>query len=252
MVHWKAIDSHGMKRIQTALIGRFGNQLFQYAYARSVCERYGVELGVPKWVGEEIFDLGVENSAKTDDSLPRCEQLSECLADGDFQINGYAQSSGCVSSYSKKDVERWFRFKPTVLDQLETLVPIHRVVAHRRVGDYPGSGYPVVSKKSYENAVAWWRLGELEWVTEENPAYAGFPNHLGFLPDFWRMTKAVHLLRGNSSFSWWAASLCAGDVYSPRIDGLVGGIEHDCEFVRGNWPRIADIHGVDELRLKED
>lgn len=236
--------------IQVKMMGRFGNQLFQYAFARHVCEKHGFELRCPRWIGDELFDLGIEPCDSLDESLPTVCEESHRIFDGNVSLHGYCQLSFCVASYSKKDIRRWFRFKEPILEQLKASVPLSDVVAHRRVGDYFGYGYPVVSKKSYEIAAIQFDLGELDWVTEESPTYANFPGHLSFLPDFWKLMNSKHLLRGNSSFSWWAASLGDCEVYAPIIDFLEGGKEHDCRFVKGNWPRFTNLAFVQELKLK--
>ncbi|NJO65433.1 MAG: hypothetical protein HC836_47270 [Richelia sp. RM2_1_2] len=38
-------------------MGRFGNCLFQYAFARAYAEKYGAVLEVPEWIGEKLFGL---------------------------------------------------------------------------------------------------------------------------------------------------------------------------------------------------
>lgn len=236
--------------IQVKMMGRFGNQLFQYAFSRAICEQNGFELRCPRWIGDEIFDLGIEPVEKIDESLPTLSEDRPEILRGNVSVCGYGQLSYCVSQYSKEDIIKWFKFKPAILDKLQESVSIHDVVAHRRVGDYFGYGYPVVSKKSYEDAAAMFGLGPIKWITEESPLHENFPDHMSFLPDFWRMTKATHLLRGNSSFSWWAASLGHGTVYAPIIDMLEGGKEHECRFVKGNWPKFTNLPFVQDLKLK--
>lgn len=51
-----------MKAVQLKFVeGRFGNQLFQYAFARALAEKYGAELQTSDWIGPQIF-IGVEAS----------------------------------------------------------------------------------------------------------------------------------------------------------------------------------------------
>ncbi len=47
--------------------GRFGNQLFQYAFIRSQAEKLGVKMYIPAWIGDQAFDL--------QDVHIRCESL---------------------------------------------------------------------------------------------------------------------------------------------------------------------------------
>ena len=40
-----------------------------------------------------------------------------------------------------------------------------------------------------------------------------------------------------------------GQVYSPLIEGLEGGREHDVQFVPGNWTRFSNLHFTTDLYL---
>ena len=222
-----------MNPIYTPLIGRIGNQLFQYAKARAIAERDGRPLTTPPWVGEAIFDLPCVSR-----NLPDAET-----------IEGYGQNQDSLI-YTRAQVKQWFKLKLPVEQALES-VPLSPIIAHRRVGDYARLGYVVVSEQSYRDA---WHKFEfeptpLEFVTEENPMrVSGLPD---WLPDFYRMMRSKVLFRGNSSFSWWAATLSEARIFSPIITGKEGGREQHCEFVSGNWPKFADLPNITDLHLKE-
>lgn len=223
-----------MSHVYTPLVGRFGNQCFQYCFARAYAEQHGLTLCTPRWVGEQIFQIE-----------PTPEKPAEALA-----LNTYAQDQASLI-YTRKQVREWFKWKPNVIG--EAPVAMRPLLAHRRVGDYAGAGYVVVSKQSYWDCAkkyGHW-FNEHCFVTEENPhqrEICGIP----WLSDFWRMCHCDVLLRGNSSFSWWAATLGHAKVYSPVIDGLEGGREHDCAFVEGNHSRLANLEFTTELRLREE
>jgi len=90
-------------------------------------------------------------------------------------------------------------------------------------------------------------------ISDEMPTVCGkFPGDLAWLPDFWKLVNAGILLRGNSSFSYLAAILAADSqiVYSPRIDGLKGGEEHDVAYELGNHCRMADLPFITDIHLK--
>ena len=89
----------------------------------------------------------------------------------------------------------------------------------------------------------------MSFVTEESPHRVdGIPEDLSFLPDFYRLVNASVLLRANSTFSFLAGLLNTGIVLSPRIDGLVGGKEHDdVNFEVGNHCRLADLSFCSDL-----
>lgn len=212
------------------LIGRFGNQLFQYAALRAEAERDGVPFITPPWIGDKLFNL------------PKYEAQGEVNT-----LPGYRQDQASLI-YTRRQVRAWFTFRPEIEAQLTDIHGV-RVAAHLRVGDYLGIGYPVVSQESYTAACAKYGHGEgMFFVSEENPSepITGLPE---WLPDFVRLMRAKVLFRGNSSFSWWAATLGDGKVYSPLIDGLGAGVHHGVEFVTGNHPRFCSLYFVTDLHL---
>lgn len=214
----------------SSLIGRWGNQLFQYAALRAEAERDQLPFVTPAWIGDEIFNL------------PRHEAQGEVK-----KLGGYRQDQASLI-YTRAQVREWFKLRPEIVDRL-TAVPSLELLAHRRVGDYSALGYPVVSVESYHAACEQfdydWK--ELRFVREEDPiTIDGLP---GWLPDFHRMMNARVLFRGNSSFSFWAAALSYAEVYSPLVDGLGSGV-HEVEFVRGNHPRFCSLPFVTDLHLE--
>lgn len=237
-----------MKVITANFLGRFGNQAMQYCFARAYAEKHGCEFQCEPWIGQEIFDL---NDKPISVSLPRRSEID--LVDGETNINffGYAQHQKCMI-YRKSQVQKWFKMK---LDLVMKVAEFHSlpsdVVAHRRAGDYIGYGYPVVSRSSYVNACRKYGLNEynLKIVSDATPTRF-ISGNLNFLPDFFRLMTATTLLRGNSTFSWFAALLSDARVLSPVIDGLEGGREHDCEFVEGNHPKFANLGFITDLHVQ--
>lgn len=230
-------------------IGRFGNNMFHYAFARAYAEKHGHDFQCDPWVGQKIFKL---NDARiTNRNLPPKSDL-EVNGQGDIEIRTYGQSQNALI-YTRSQVREWFKLWPEIATSLPCPSPIEPIIAHRRVGDYIGYGYVLVSEESYYLACK--KFGydprALAWSTEENPTLLhGIPPEMSFVTDFLRMFRANILFRGNSSFSWWAAVLGnAQRVFSPVIEGLEGGKEHDVEFVEGNWPRFANLAFVTDLHL---
>lgn len=214
--------------------------MFQYAYARAYSEHVGLPLSTPPWIGESIFQLppllwwtdkGVE---------PSPESI----------LNGYFQDQASLI-YTRAQVKEWFKFRPEIEHALSVL-PREPLLAHRRIGDYAAAGYVVVSTASYLEACEEFGLdqSQLRFVTEENPTEIGLPPEMSFLPDFYRMMKCHTLLRGNSTFSWWSATLGDCRVFSPIIEGVKGGCEQDVKFTSGNWPRFCNLEFVTNLHLQ--
>jgi len=218
------------------MIGRFGNCCFQYLHARAIAERDGLELRTPRWVGEKIFQI--EPTAEPDYS-------------GDY-LHGYFQNQESAI-YTRTQAREWFRFQPWVEELFDHLKPSpETIVAHRRVGDLIGYGYPTISLESYRSACFTYDLDESKmcFVAEDHPTFVlRTPLNILFLPDFYIMCKAKTLLRANSSFSWMAGTLTDGEVFSPVIDDLEGG-EHLCKFVKGNHPKLCSLEGFTDIHLK--
>ena len=234
-------------------LGRLGNAMFSYAFARAFAEKHGLELRTDPWIGQQIFDL---NELPCIGELPRKDEYSIQDSDADFSFRSYCQQQKCVDLYSRADCKRWFRLRPEIA-RCAAHYPPEYFVAHHRKGDYfwNGSAYPVVSRMAYVNAFN--ALGEinraLHFVSEEQPmTHSNFTGELAMVPDFIRLMQAKVLFRANSSFSWWAAVLSDAFVYSPVCAHLAGGIEHDdVEFVKGNWPRLACFEYTTDLHLRE-
>jgi hypothetical protein len=226
-----------MKPIGAHLIGRFGNQMFQYCWARKTAEQQGRELHTNAWAGQKIFQLNEPPLDGSEEMLPE----------------HYRQDQDSLI-YSRADARRWFAWRPEV-EQSLSIVPTLGLVAHWRRGDYLSLGYPVVGLSAFLSAVVGHGFGKetIGWSREESPhLHDGFTGELSFVPDFCRLMRARVLFRANSSFSWWAATLGNGRVFSPIIDGLQGGIEHDAvPFVEGNHPKLAELPFITDLHLSE-
>ncbi len=259
-----------MSVLVASLQGRTGNQIMQWLFAYAFAQKYGMTFQCDEWIGERIFELPKYERPDGSRQLPRMNEIrifEQCLdlsrpRYDDREFRGYAQSQRCMI-YSKRDAQSWLRFRPEIetgcrLAVLNDCTVPDAIVYHRRSGDYIGYGYPVVSPASYDQACREFGLNEkhpgLTILSEEDPTpHAPFiPDDISFVVDFFRMVKAPTLLRANSSFSWCAALLGNGLVLSPVVDGLVGGKQHDCKFVAGNWPKFAphldfvtDLHVAD-------
>lgn len=229
-----------MPGIYTPLIGRFGNKMFQWAHAKALSEDLGLELVTPPWEGERIFEIERTRQKRPDD----------------IELGGYRQRQVDLN-YTRTQARGWFKVRQWVKDELSFEIEhLSHILCHRRVGDYIGYGYPVVSFDSYVNAIdkMTHHIGGAIWteISDENPNHhKSFVGDLEFVPDFIRLMHAKVLFRGNSTFSWWAATLSDAEVYSPVIDGLEGGKEHDVEFVKGNHKKFCNLAFVTDLYLPE-
>ena len=149
--------------------GRFGNQLFQYAFLRFYARHCGAAVETPSWVGQNIFGHA---DPKISRDLPTlsiiCKEhlsaLYEVSPPVNVDLHGYFQETGYYS-----DDKNFFRslFVPRFASELlsDWLPYAGRPVigVHLRYGDY-GSGI------FYETPLKWVleRL-EREWNTLNNP-----------------------------------------------------------------------------------
>lgn len=229
--------------------GRFGNQMFSYAYARAYAEKYGYEFQCDPWLGQKVFML--DDKPITATWLKERNENDIVEGEGNISILSYCQQQKCLI-YTQRQVREWFKFQRWIQEELLKLTKMYPVVAHRRAGDYAGYNYPIVRLGSYLEKAVKLNCPSFAVLTEESPLnHPSFSGELSFLPDFYVMAHADILIRGNSTFSWWAATLNRhGRIYSPVVDGLEGGKEHDCQWADGNWPRFCSLPFVTDLHLQ--
>jgi hypothetical protein len=216
-----------MPTINQHLIGRFGNQLFQYAYARAYAEQRGLELRTNPWPGQQIFE-GINDGP--------------LVPGGDSLPENYRQTQADLI-YTRRDCLRWFQWRTDVTSQLNDGHSYLDVVAHRRGGDYAQLNYVTLHQNDYFFAPACTR-----WVSDDYPnVHPAFVGELAFVRDFYTLcTARLMLMRGNSSFSWWAATLnTKAAIFAPVItdNNWFQG------WVHGNWPRLNPLPCCTDLHL---
>jgi len=232
-------------------MGRFGNQMFQYACARGYARRVGAVLEQPDWIGKTLFK-NVNEGPPTRD-LPSLS-LDTVPLDGSTGINlhGYFQHAGAFDLYTLSDLREWFTFNDWVLEEMEEYGSVP-VAAHLRRGDYVSKyldAFAVIGMKAYEDAFVDHGVesSHVTWVREDKPSVFKRPG-LEWLIDFVTMMRADVLFRANSTFSWWAGTLGGNKIFSPVVDGKRG--YQDCvPFVAGNHPRCTDQPNVHDYIIQ--
>lgn len=238
-------------------IGRVGNQLFLYCFAKGYALAHGCELQVGPWFGREIFVNATEENPVKD--LPQTEldsvrpnRLGDFFGKKNIDLFVYAQHQKYIDFYTRTQARQWLQLKP----EFEKFAPKERpeCVAHIRHGDYVtkfSKYYCAITNESYERAIDEFCLPKPVYVFDgwRKPT-AELPEALSWLEDFLFMRDAEILLRANSSFSLWAAWLGTGTTYSPIVGSKVGW--NDVGFVEGNWPTTAGYFAnQSDLWLKE-
>lgn len=223
--------------------GRWGNQLFQYAFSRAYCEKYNTELRTAPWLGQQIFED--MNDPQCVAGTTRCpdEIFPNTPNFGHYEVFGYFQSPQHLSLYDSDFARKIFSFKQEILDKL-TVPEGDYIAVHKRRGDYVttySNVFCIVSDKSYQDCIDKINTDNLpimECSEENRSVNENLPQEMQFLQDFYILMNAKILLRSNSTFSWWAHVLGREDqeIYSPVVNNLTGW--NDVEFVNSNSPGI--------------
>lgn len=230
-------------------LGRFGNQLFQYAFARGYAESIGARLETPPWVGQRIFE-GINDPAPSI-SVPTLS-VDE-FPDGKTNVNlwGYFQYDKCFKFYTLSKLRQWFKIKPALVERYGS--QRQSVVTHIRRGDYLTTYKDLfcsIGSPAYSNALREHGYGSAVVVSDANYHNNIDDPSLEFLPDFLVLCNCDVLFRANSTFSWWAGTLGSQQkVFSPVVDGLRG-MQDNVKFVEGNWPRCVDLPNVHDYNIE--
>jgi hypothetical protein len=227
------------KRLGT--FGRWGNSLGLYSFAKKYSEIYQSTLQTPSWDGQKVFNIFDPpisvNLPQTD-----CDQVP--WGETNIDLLGYYQNEKFLKIMNRKWLKNLFTFKQKWIDLFPKPKPFY-IAAHLRRGDYVGlkSIYALISQQSYINACKKFDLNieDIIWISEEKPIINQIAENEGipWLGDFMTIYNADIILRANSTFSWWGATLSNAKVYSPIIDNNRG--DCDVDFVEGNWPKLANF-----------
>jgi hypothetical protein len=243
--------------VQAVIKDGLGNQLFRYAFAKAYAERNGAVLETNPWIGQRLFEI---------DDPPYSTELTS-LKDGPFlphpaergpvniRLDDFFWGSKHLAYYSVSWAKKVFQWRGEIIksqwwDIAKNIASRPYVAMHIRRGDYVTEGYPLVSEASYERAYREYALyvySPIRRVTDGQVVIRQYEGYESFLGDFFTLMLAPVLLRANSTFSWWAATLGDGRVYSPVIDQPGSGPQ-DVPFILGNTARIWP--GTEALCLK--
>ncbi len=248
-------------------MGRWGNQLFIIAFAKAYADSIGAVLELPDtWIGRIIFPH-FENYPTISTILPVMNFHHMPKGETNIALTGFYQNQESIDLWKNKPYREWFKIRESLMaphKEVWRFITEHygtMPICHIRSGDYKETPYPILSQKTFIKAIKKYvsdDYDDIQWafVSDGETSEPQLPQllketPLDFMSDFIYMMLAPILFRGNSSFSWWAATLANAEqkVYSPLVQGLNKN-DTECEFVEGNWPSFLphDDHHTD-LRL---
>jgi len=223
--------------------GRFGNQIFQYLFAKILSEKYNATLEIPAdWIGRKIFEN--INDPPISRKLPRTKE-DDIPNYTNCDLYGYYQSNECFNLLSKSLIKNKLKIKKSWLDAF--IKPKDYYIAcHIRHGDYISKHkdiFCIIYEDSYIQLINKlnFNIDDIIWVREESPHKCEIfeENGIGFLYDFLILLYSDILIRSNSTFSYWAGIFGEHkEIFSPIILDKVG--YNYVDFSPNNWEPIYD------------
>jgi hypothetical protein len=215
-----------MSRLGT--LGRWGNSLFQYCFAKAYAERNNCELFIPKdWLGRQIFHIP-ERTIEEDLGYKLPFSELDNPKGINIDVIGFFQKQE-HQIYTREQARQWLKFRKPFIYPKERQFYI---AAHLRRGDYLEpfhlAKYAVINERSYIMAAKknGYNPKDIIWVGEEI-------SKCNLVEDFQRVRNADIIFRSNSTFSYWACQLASHDnVFTPIIEDKTGWC--DLEFTKGN------------------
>lgn len=236
--------------------GGFGNNLFQAITLHKWCEQNNAIFEIPSdWIGRRIFP-NINNPTFSKD-LPVDPGFDLPNKDGkDYRMGGFYQFKEALAIWTKEDACHYFTIDPIMWKQhVEVFknrfnTPV--IACHRRTGDFRQTPYPIISKLAYEKCCEENNLNKSEifyFGNEEEKLPQLYEGELSLISDFIYIMLCDVIIRGNSTYSWWASTLSGKLTYAPIIQNKSRGDLDNVEWVCGNWPAtvfyepyITDLH----------
>ena len=207
--------------------GRFGNQLFQYAFAKSYAKKYNCIFEIPAdWIGRNIFEIDDSSLSR---QLPKTEIDDIPFGQVNIDLTGYFQHQKFLDIMNPDDVRKWFTFRKEWTDKFKKPKDFY-VASHLRHGDYVGGEkYCTITEKCYLDSCE--KFGyhkEDVIIVSEEKRQPDDPCDMEFLYDFFVLMNADVIFRSNSTFGWWSGFLGNQKVVYSPVD-YQGGLQY-CEY----------------------
>ena len=218
------------------IIGRLGNQMFQYAALRGIADKHGYDFTIPEsdfndeWNDHqlfEVFDLpNLKNRGRVSDKFLQERQfnydpeLVEQCPD-DVSLYGYFQTERYFSHIADS-IKEDFTFKKDVVENCQEVMEelSEPIALHVRRTDYveKSQDHPPCSMKYYHEALKRFHekrpvvifSDDVKWCKEQDifkPDRFLVSETDNNVYDMCMMTMCDDYIIANSSFSWWGAWL---------------------------------------------
>ena len=256
--------------------GRFGNQLFQYAYLRSQAGRMGVKFYCPKWRGDSVFELQDEKE-RGEIFDPKFYYNESEFNHGfdkktldikdETDVTGFFQSE---KFFSKSDIREWFSFKKEMFEgvrkKYSNIDFKNSIAIHLRLGDYlnPSLQFYIAKTSYFEEALNLLGSSPHILVFSDDPNRAQkslghISGNIQFIEgnkdyeDFYLITKCRDVICSASSFSWWAAYLNPSStkkVIMPSQWFLPGSPTANHDIFVSEWITLPAHHWFDHYYVR--
>jgi len=210
--------------------GRLGNQLFQYAFMRTQAEKLQTKFYIPKWIGDEVFNLNDNVIRIQNINLPQDlnffkQEYSDC-GFSDIKINDHTNVSGYFQSekfFDKETIRSIFKFNKEIQERAHLLLTEFNaetdVCLSVRGGDFTTNlQYYVPNLSYYKNALNLIKPRHIYLFSDDLNFAKDLMWRLGFagtvflchefpIVSLCAMTFFKKFIIGPSTFTWWGAWL---------------------------------------------
>ncbi|QEA12482.1 alpha-1,2-fucosyltransferase [Comamonas flocculans] len=256
--------------------GRLGNQLFQYAYLRSMALRLGTDFWCPQWDGDRIFDLHDEgvriNTAPEklgdlyDQGVQAGFSMSALMIKDGVDIQGYFQSEKYYQS--RNVIREWYKFSEAIVKGAGAKFDVGQAtdsvsISLRLDEDYAKTRefFPMYPPEYYSEGIAKAANARRVLVFADRIDLAKkfaekiecelplmFVEKLSPPEQLWLMTRCTEgNVLVNSTFAWWGGYLNANEnavIVAPKEWVRPGVPVPIVNIVPDGWIKIDSLHPI--------
>ncbi len=231
------------------LTGKFGNQLFQYSFAKTYSMLYDCTLEIPSgWPGRVIFRNITDDSISC--TLPKYgEGEISLMGKKNIDLVGYFTTRNYTKYIDRSLVKQWFTLKDKYYEP-NTFPAFEYNAVHLRRTDYDTIG--TIGKECVDYWIEYYKCSHLPTIyVSDDPQEASDRTQFGLgdkyygaMQDFLILANATNLFRCHSTYSWWAGELSPNlnqTVYAPIVFNQIKSntANQFMEFVKGNHPAMC-------------